>query len=435
MMLLVTIGAVAVWQSTFYKIQSPDNGVDLRKATFPLADKPSIAVMPFENMTGDPQQQYFCDGMAEQLITSLSQGPYIYVTARTSSFAYRDKSMTAQQIASELGVRYLMEGSVQRDAERVRIHVQMIDGRNGNHIWAERYDRKYEDLFALQDQITMEVMSFLNLKFTGYTSGTLTFLRPSNLRAYELFLKGLYYHLGRRPQEVRLARQALEEAINLDPNFVRAHSWLGHVLLDEVMYRMTKSPGKVLDEAEQLAQKALSLQPENKRYGYCLLSAISRLRKDYDEAILFGKKCVEAIPNSSGPHFMLGQALLPAERFEEAISSLEIALQLAPFRPINYLLILALASLGNKQYDIAIALFTEITERSQKNIPYLSFAYLGLTAAYELNGNHEKANWAAESLMRTNPKFSLVITEKQSMFKEGGFKKTFYDATRRAGLK
>ena len=111
-------------------------------------------------MTGDPQQEYFSDGMAEQLIAGLSQSPDIYVTSRTSSFAYKGKSMTAQQIADQLGVRYLLEGSVQRDADQVRINVQLIDGRNGNHIWAERYDRKFEDIFALQDQITMEVMAF-----------------------------------------------------------------------------------------------------------------------------------------------------------------------------------------------------------------------------------------------------------------------------------
>ena len=123
-------------------------------------------------MTGDPQQDYFSDGMAEQLITGLSQSPDIYVTARTSSFAYKGKSMTAQQIADQLGVRYLLEGSVQRDADRVRINVQVIDGRDGNHIWAQRYDRKLEDLFALQDQITMDVMETLNVKFIAGVSGT-----------------------------------------------------------------------------------------------------------------------------------------------------------------------------------------------------------------------------------------------------------------------
>ena len=134
--LLFAIGAAAVWQFAFHKAPPPEEKVDLRKVAFPVPGKASIAVLPFQNMTGDPQQDYFSDGMAEQLITGLSQTPDIYVSARTSSFAYKGKSMTAQQIADQLGVSYLLEGSVQRDADRVRINVQLIDGRNGNHIWA-----------------------------------------------------------------------------------------------------------------------------------------------------------------------------------------------------------------------------------------------------------------------------------------------------------
>ena len=134
--------------------------------------------------------------MAEQLITGLSQSPDIYVTARTSSFAFKDKSITAQQIADQLGVRYLLEGSVQRDAELVSINVQLIDGRNENHIWEQHYDSKFEDLFALQDQITMGVMASLNLKITRFSSGSLKIVRPRNLKAYEYYLKGLYLHLA-----------------------------------------------------------------------------------------------------------------------------------------------------------------------------------------------------------------------------------------------
>jgi TolB-like protein/class 3 adenylate cyclase len=170
--LVIVTAAAAVWQFASRSSPAPGDKVDLRKVAFPPPDKTSIAVLPFQNMTGDPQQEYFSDGMAEQLITGLSQSPDIYVTARSSSFAYKGKSMTAQQIADQLGVRYLLEGSVQRDADRVRINVQLIDGRNGNHIWAQRYDRKFEDLFALQDQITMEVMEILNVKFIAGVSGT-----------------------------------------------------------------------------------------------------------------------------------------------------------------------------------------------------------------------------------------------------------------------
>ena len=170
--LLAAIGAAVVWQLALHKALSLEDKVDLRKVAFPVADKASLAVLPFQNMTGDPQQEYFSEGMAEQTITGLSQSPDIYVTARTSSFAYKDKPMTVQQIADQLGVRYLLEGRVQRDVGLVRINVQLIDGRNGTHIWAEHYDHPFEDLFGLQDQMTMEVKEILNIKFTAGVSGT-----------------------------------------------------------------------------------------------------------------------------------------------------------------------------------------------------------------------------------------------------------------------
>jgi TolB-like protein/class 3 adenylate cyclase len=168
---LVVIAGAALWQFFLRPVPPPTDKVDLRKVVFPLPGRASIAVLPFQNMTGDPQQEYFSDRVAEQIIMGLSQSPDIYVTARTSSFAYKGKSMTAQQIADQLGVRYLLEGSVQRDADRVRINVQVIDGRDGNHIWTQRYDRQFEDIFALQDQITMDVMEAVNVKFIAGFQG------------------------------------------------------------------------------------------------------------------------------------------------------------------------------------------------------------------------------------------------------------------------
>jgi adenylate cyclase len=427
--LVVVIGAAFAWQFILHKTSPQSEKVDLRKAVFAPPDKTSIAVLPFQNMTGDPQQEYLSDGMAEQLITALSQIPDIYVTARTSSFAYKGKSMTAQQIAGELGVRYLIEGSIQRDADRVRIHVQLIDGRNGEHIWAERYDRKFEDLFALQDQIAMEVMAAVNVKFSGFVSGSLKYSRPSNLKAYEYFLKGLHYHLGRKQQDVMQARQMLEEAIKLDPNYGAAYRWLGFVCLDEIYFRMTKSFEKSIEQAEQAAQKGWEVDPEHPPYG--LMSAISRTIKDFDNAVLYAEKAVELDPNNGGIYFTVGVAYMLAGRYEESIENLETAIRLVPVKPPNYLVNLGRSYLGNKQYGKAILIFTETLER----YPDFPGCYSGLTVAYELSGNHEKALWAAENLMRVSPKFSLAADEKSWPYKDEDFKKRFYDALRSAELK
>ena len=429
--LLVAIGVAAVWQFALHKVPPPEEKVDLRKVAFPVPGKASIAVLPFQNMTGDPQQDYFSDGMAEQLIAGLSQSPDIYVTARTSSFAYKGMPMTALQIADQLGVRYLLEGSVQRDAERVRINVQLIDGRNGNHIWAERFDRKFEDLFILQDQITMEVMAFLNVKFTVMgTSASLKLARPNNLKAYEYYLKGTYHIYRRTPQDSLVARQMFEEAINIDPNFAGAFRGIGFAHADEVWFRTTKSAEKSIEQAELAAQKCGALNP-GQLPPYPLLCQLSVLKKDWDNAILYGEKAIELNPNEAQAYLSLGMALRFAERYEEAIVNLETALRLAPLRPLNCVNNLAWACLGNKQYDKAILLWAETLER---NPDYL-FAFMGLTAAYELSGNKEKARWAAENVMRVNPKFSVSIEESMFPMKDEASRKRLVDAYRSAGLK
>jgi adenylate cyclase len=430
--LLVAIGAAVVWQLSIPKTPPPGGKVDMGMGVFPPKDKPSIAVLPFENMTGDSEQQYFCDGMADQIITALSRGPYLYVTSRTSSFAYRDKPMTAQQIAGELGVRYLIEGSVQRNDERLRVNVQLIEGRNGNHVWAEGFDRKSEDLFALQDEITMGVLSALNIEVTGFTSASLKNTRPNNLKAYEYYLKGLYYHLGRDTKDIAKAREATGEAVNLDPNFASAYRLLGFIYMDEVTRLRSKTPEEVFKRAEEAAQKAFELDPDYP--PYTLWCHINTQKKDFDKAILYGQKGVNLDPNNPYRYFFLANALHLEERFEEANATFETAIRLTPFRPVNYVFYYAWSYVGMKQYDKAIPLFNEIIERSPKSF-YAYLSYKGLAAAYELSGNHEKASWAAENFMRINPKYSLGADKKLSPVKKGVFKETMFDAYQRAGLK
>jgi adenylate cyclase len=429
----VTVAIIAIgWLSFSYKTKMPAESVDLSLSVFPSIDKPSLAVLPFENLTGDPQQEYFSDGIADQLITSLSQAPYLYVTARTSTFAFKANPMQVQEIAAKLGVQYLLEGSVQRDKDRVRIHVQLIDGRNGNHIWAETYDRNFSDLFALQDEISMAVMAVLNVQITGYAAGALKYSRPTNLKAYEHYLKGLYYHLGRRPEDVKRARQSFEEAIQIDPNFGRAYHWLANTHLDEIELRLTTQREQVLEKAEQAVSRALAVDPDYPPYG--TMSRISRLKKDMENAIVYGRKAVQQAPNDSGRHYMLCLALGRGEKFEEAVASCETALRLAPFRPVNYVLELAWSLVGKTQYDTSIPLFKEVIDRSPQSF-YAYLAYKGLTAAYELSDRHVDANLAAQNVMRMNPNFSLENESRLSPAKEGPFKQRMMNAYRDAGLK
>lgn len=432
---VVAVSAIIVaigWRLTLYKAPMPAKSVDPNIAVYPRIEKPSLAVLPFENLTGDPQQEYLSDGVADQLITSLSQGPYLYVTARTSSFAFKGNPMQAQEIAAKLEVQYLIEGSVQRDKDRMRINVQLIDGRDGNHIWSESYDRNFSDLFALQDEIAMAVMAFLNVQITGYATGALKYSRPANLKAYEHYLRGLYYHLGRRPEDVQRARQSFEEAIHIDPNFGRAYAWLANTYLDEIELRLTTQREQVMEKAEQAAQTALAVDPDYPPYG--TLSRISRLKKDMETAIVYGRMSVQQAPNDSGRHYMLCMALFMGEEFEESVDSCEAALRLAPFRPVNYLVSLAWAWVGTTRYDKSIPLFKEVIDRSpQSNYAYL--AYKGLTAAYELSDRHADAQWAAQNVMRMNPNFSLENEFRLSPNKKGPFDERLFNAYSSAGLK
>ena len=433
--LVVVVGAAAVWQVAFHKAPPPLEKVDLRKVVFAPPDKTSLAVLPFQNMTGDPQQEYFSDGMAEQLITGLSQTPDIYVAARTSSFAFKGKPMTAQQISEQLGVRYLLEGSVQRDADRVRINIQLIDGRDGSHIWAKRYDHLLEDIFKLQDQITMEVMEALNVKFIpGITETNLSIslkhCRPSNLKAYEAYLKGVSLFFRRTKPDVIAARKLFEEAVALDPNFTAAYRSLGFSYLDDFWYRLTSTPEKSIELAEQAAQRCIALSPDLPP-PHGLLSMISVVKRDMENAVLHAEKAVELSPNDPGCYFSLGMALTYSGRFEEAVKAHETSFRLSPLRPLTWINMLASACCGNKQYDKAIQLWTESIERS----PDYFFAYQGLAVAYELSGNHEKARWAAENIMRIDPGFSIASLEKMALNRDEEHRKRIFGALRSAGIK
>src|SRR5210317_1793212 len=221
--LLIVAGGLIGWN--IYLQQSKKvKPASMDKMAYPLPDKPSIAVLPFENFSGDPKQEYFSDGFTEHIITSLSKVPYIFVIARNSTFAYKGKAVKINQIAEELGVRYVLEGSIQRSNDSLRITVQLIDAISGYHLWAENYDRKLKDIFALQDEIAMKIMTELQVTLSGQDWARLSPIKTNNLNAYETFLKGVS-HFNRRTEADSLkARKLAKEAIALDPEYGIAYT-------------------------------------------------------------------------------------------------------------------------------------------------------------------------------------------------------------------
>jgi TolB-like protein/Tfp pilus assembly protein PilF len=406
----------------------------LRKAGLPenpplqLPDKPSIAVLPFDNLTGDPEQNYFSDGFTEHIITSLSNIPYILVIARQSSFAFRDKQMTVQQIAKALGVKYILEGSIQRSNDRVRITAQLIDATSGNHIWAENYDRKIKEIFSLQDEIAMKIMAELQVNIAYESHGRYATMKTTNLKAYEKIIQGGELLLRRTEGNTLQARKLAEEAIALDPEYGIAYTLLGWTHLDDIWFYRSKDRAKSLKTAEQLAQKAIELSGQDPT-SHRLLGCVFMLRKQYEKAIVEMKRSVELSPNSASSIFFYGLVLRFAERYDEAIPLLEKAIRLNPVTPINYLNNLAWSYALSEQYEKAIPLWNKAIER---NPDYL-FAYSGLTCTYQLMGNEEKAREAAAEVLRIKPTYSTAQIEEFDI-KNIEQKNRLLEAYRKAGI-
>ena len=218
--------AVAVGIRLLYPKSPKVDSPSIEKATSPLAEQPSIAVLPFTNMSNDPKQDYFCDGIADQIINSIAKIPYITVIARNSSFAYKGKSVNVQQIAGDLGVRYILEGSLQRDNENVRINTQLIDAETGRHLWAENYDRKFDDIFSVQDEICKSIMVALQVKLTMGDQARMG-ADTGNIKAYEKYLKAGEHYLSRNKGDSLVARRLAQEAIALDPEYAAAYLLVG----------------------------------------------------------------------------------------------------------------------------------------------------------------------------------------------------------------
>jgi adenylate cyclase len=428
-LLLFSVAGFMVWNSYKHQATGLIEAASIERMAFPLPDKPSIAVLPFTNMSGEADQEYFSDGITEHIITSLSKVPYIFVIARNSTFTYKNKFVKVQQIAEELGVRYVLEGSVQRSGDRVRITAQLIDATKGRQLWADNYDRKIDDLFVVQDDIAMKIMAALQVELSAAELGQLYSTNTTNIKAYEKYLESYEYFWRRTEGDSLQARKLAEEAISLDPGYGAPYVVQALTYLDDVWFYRTKSPTKSLQTAEQLIQKAIELSG-NDASTHQALGMLYILSRDYDKAIAECQKAIELSPNSAESFHFYGLALRFAGRFDEAISNLKKAIRLNPVTPIYYLNVLAWAYLYDEQYEKAILLWKKILERNPDHL----FSYLGLTAAYQLSGNETSARESAQEVLRLKSNMTISILEKGPATNNIDRRKRIFEAMRIAGI-
>ena len=425
---LVVGAAVTIWR--FYFCPPPMEPASPEKMAFPLPDKPSIAVLPFINMSGDPKQEYFSDGITEEIITALSKVPRLFVIARNSTFSYKGTPVKVQKVAEELGVRYVLEGSVRKAGDRVRITAQLIDAITGHHLWAERYDREMKNIFALQDEITLKILMALQVKLTEGEQRVLLGKGTNNLDAYLKLLQSGEHAVRFTNEDNVLARQLAEEAIALDPGYAMAYLRLSATHLMDLLYGSTKSPRESLRLAEELVQKTLALDA-NLAEAHAFLGRIYLTKRQHEKAIAEGERALAMAPNSAFIHAALAFTLRHAGRPEEAIALFKKAIRLNPIPPAWYFSGLGVSYFELGQYDEAMAEFRRALDRA----PDSQFSYMGLAATYSKLGREEDARAAAAEVLRINPKFSLEQWAKTHMYKNQADLDRFVEALRNAGLK
>ncbi len=348
----------------------------MRQKALTLPEKPSLAVIPFVNMSGNPEEDYFSDGITEDIITDISKVSGLFVIARNSAFTYKGKSVKVQQVGRELGVRYILEGSVRKAGGQVRITAQLIDAQTGFHMWAERYDRKLAEIFAVQDEVTKKIVAALKVKLTRGEQARFGHKPTENLEAYDLFLRGVR-NMHRSTQEsVARARELFTKAFTLDPNYAEAYVGLGWTYILSWTFQWTQDP-RTLDRALELAQKARAIDDSAPKL-HKLFSKIYLWKKQHESAIAEARRTIRLNPNDADGYEVLGEILVWSGQPEKAIDLVEKAMRLNPTNTragVPWLLGHALMLSGKKEE--AIAQFKTSIALNPNFLPahaYLAFA-------------------------------------------------------------
>jgi len=432
--------AIAVAAGVIWKIflsPAPIEVASIERMKYPLPEGPSIAVLPFANMSGDPKQEFLCDAMTEDIITGLSRVPRLFVIARNSTFVYKGKPVKVKQVSEELGVRYVLEGSLQRSADRVRISVQLIDALTGHHLWAKRYDRELVDLFALQDEITIKILSALEvlLMAQGGVAGAEKFADKyyrgkQGLDCYLKIAEAWGYFQRYNIEGMNLSRQIAEEVIAMCPENPLGYLRLGWIYYWDYILGNTKSPQETIEKSMEMARKVLAM---NDFIGsaHGLLALTYLIKREFDKAILAGERAFALDPWSQPVLTNYSVTLRATGRPKEAIPLLQKAIRQNPFGP---------ASIYNAFGDVLrdAGRFEEAVSAYKKAIqiaPDHFNAHVGLVVTYIWMGRENEARAEAAGVLRINPKYSVDYAAKTFFYKDQSFNNRIVAALRKAGLK
>ena len=397
-----------------FRIAPPAQAAAAAQAPAPaLPQKPSIAVLPFTNMSGDPEQEYFSDGMTEDLITDLSKISALFVIARNSSFAYKDKAVKVQEIGRDLGVRFVLEGSIRKSGNRVRITAQLIDAESGGHLWADRFDRDLTDIFATQDEVVERIVRALAVTLTQGEAARLRRRGTENVAVYETWLRARQLLSGSTRETVAQAKAMYRRAIELDPNFAAAQAGLALATIADYVSDWAPDPAAALDEAERWARRAVELD-DSEPVGHMALGSVMLWRRDHEGALAEFRRMIELDPNFAQGHSATGLALMYAGRSAEALEAFAVAKRLDPHHSSIVLHFVAQANFSLGNYGTAAKQLLERISRT----PGTDSSRMMLAACYGHLGRIEEARAAWAELMKVNPNFSFEQRERVLPYKD-----------------
>jgi adenylate cyclase len=425
--LVIGIGGLAGWY-LYLKQYKRIDPASLDRMAYTLPDKPSIAVLPFNNLSDDPEQEYFSDGITNDLIAALSRFGDLLVIASNTVFTYKGKAVDVKEVGHELGVRYVLEGSVQKAGDKVRINAQLIEATSGHHLWAEHFDRDLKDLFTLQDEIVQILVARLAVKITTTEQALAMRKDTENMDAYDYFQRGRAYYSHNTRSDNLLARQMFKKAIELDPSYASSYAALGWTYNVAVGYGWTEFPTKAHQRALDLAQQAMRFDESNAS-AHSLAGSVYTFRAQYNLAINELQQAININPNDADSYSTIGWILLWSGKVDEAILNLEKALRLDSSSERNAPWHLGMAYYLKGRYQDAQAAL----ERGVIQRPNFVGYHIGLAATFAQLSHHADAKRSAEKVLQLNPFFE--VGNWGTAFRNPADRDKIIEGLRKAGLK